>query len=52
MSGNVTMLIWLGKQHLGQKDISRVELTEIPDEVFEREVKRRAELELEKQKEQ
>lgn len=25
MSGNVSMLIWLGKQHLGQKEQSKVE---------------------------
>lgn len=42
--GNPAMLIWLGKQLLGQKDVSRIELTEIPDEVFTREAERRLKL--------
>lgn len=41
MSGNVTMLIWLGKIILDQKDTSRIELMNIPDHVFDREVERR-----------
>jgi hypothetical protein len=34
MSGNVSMLIWLGKQHLGQKDKVEQEVKEV-DLVFE-----------------
>lgn len=41
MGGNVTMMIWLGKQLLDQKDISRIELSQVPDEVFQREAERR-----------
>lgn len=40
---NVTMLIWLGKQLLGQQDV-RINLTEIPDEVFQQEAERRLKL--------
>ena len=29
--GNVTMLIWLGKQYLGQKDIQDVDIREMPE---------------------
>lgn len=39
--GNVTMLIWLGKQLLNQKDISRIELDRIPNEVLTLEIERR-----------
>jgi predicted transcriptional regulator len=39
--GNTTMLIWLGKQLLGQKDVSRIELSDVPDELFKAEVQRR-----------
>lgn len=42
--GNPAMLIWLGKQLLGQKDISRIELTEIPDSAFQQEAERRLKL--------
>ncbi len=42
--GNPAMLIWLGKQLLGQKDVSRVELQEIPDELFRIEAERRLKL--------
>lgn len=42
--GNVVMLIWLGKQLLDQKDVSRLELTEIPDETFAQEAERRIKL--------
>lgn len=42
--GNSAMLIWLGKQLLGQKDISRIELTEIPDHLFSQEAERRLKL--------
>jgi hypothetical protein len=41
--GNVTMQIWLGKQLLGQQDV-RINLTEIPDEVFQQEAERRLKL--------
>ena len=41
LGGNVGMLIWLGKQLLGQKDVSRVELHEIPDDMFQKEAERR-----------
>src|SRR3990167_1339601 len=34
--GNPAMLIWLGKQLLAQKDTSRIELVDVPDEVFSR----------------
>lgn len=44
MSGNVTMLIWLGKIMLDQKDTSRIELVNIPDDVFAREAERRLSL--------
>lgn len=44
MSGNVTMLIWLGKIMMGQTDTSRIELVNIPDEVFQREAERRLKL--------
>ena len=43
-NGNITMLIWLGKQLLGQKDVTRIELGDIPDEVFSLEVQRRLKL--------
>ncbi len=41
---NSTMLIWLGKQILGQKDISRLEVEHIPDEAFAQEAERRLKL--------
>ena len=42
--GNPAMLIWLGKQLLGQKDVSRIEVEAIPDEVFAKEAERRLKL--------
>jgi len=39
--GNVVMMIWLGKQLLGQIDRTQVDITKIPDEVFLEEAKRR-----------
>lgn len=42
--GNVAMMIWMGKQLLGQKDISRIELSEISDEAFQQEAERRLKL--------
>ena len=39
--GNPTMLIWLGKQMLGQQDKTEIQLTKIPDEVFLEEAQRR-----------
>lgn len=38
---NVVMAIWLGKQHLGQRDKSDVSITTISDEELEAEVRRR-----------
>lgn len=42
--GNPALLIWLGKQLLGQKDISRIELADVNDEVFQQEAERRLKL--------
>lgn len=39
--GNVSMLIWLGKQMLGQQDRSLIELSKIEDDVFIAEAQRR-----------
>src|ERR1700722_3452119 len=39
--GNVVMMIWLGKQLLGQIDRSQIDISKIPDEVFIEEAKRR-----------
>lgn len=44
MSGNVTMLIWLGKIMLDQKDTSRIEVTQLPDVVLANEIERRLKL--------
>ncbi len=44
MSGNVTMLIWLGKIMLDQKDTSRIEIQQLPDIVLANEVERRLKL--------
>lgn len=44
IGGNVVMLIWLGKQILEQKDVSRIELNQIPDDVFQKEAQRRLNL--------
>ena len=35
LSGDRTMLIWLGKQHLGQRDRQDLEVTLTPDQVSE-----------------
>lgn len=35
LDGNPTMLIWLGKQHLGQKDGQVIETRELPQMVVE-----------------
>lgn len=40
-AGNPTMLIWLGKQLLDQKDVSRIELDKVPQDMLVAEVKRR-----------
>jgi hypothetical protein len=40
-AGNVVMLIWLGKQMLGQQDRTIVELSKIPDSEFLQEAERR-----------
>lgn len=42
--GNSALLIWLGKQLLDQKEISRIELIDVPEEVFEQEAIRRLKL--------
>ncbi len=42
--GNVVMMIWLGKQLLGQIDRTQVDITKVPDEVFLEEAKRRYEI--------
>jgi hypothetical protein len=34
MNGNVTMLIWLGKQYLGQKDTQETIISEMPEIKF------------------
>jgi len=39
--GNVTMLIWLGKQMLGQQDSTRIDLARLPDEIIAEEAKKR-----------
>lgn len=39
--GNVVMMIWLGKQMLGQQERSVLELTKIPDEDLIAETQRR-----------
>lgn len=40
-AGNVVMLIWLGKQMLGQQDVSRIDLGKLPDELLAEEARRR-----------
>lgn len=44
MKGNVTMLIWLGKNLLNQCDRAEVTLERIPDKIFVEEAQRRLEL--------
>lgn len=39
--GNVAMLIWLGKQMLGQQDKTELVLSKVPDEVLAEEAQRR-----------
>lgn len=39
--GNVTMLIWLGRQYLEQVDRTEISLGNVPDKVFIEEAKRR-----------
>lgn len=41
--GNATMLIWLGKQLLGQQEV-KADLSQIPDEIFQQEAERRLKL--------
>lgn len=43
MKGNITMLIWLGKQLLGQHDRTQLVLEKIPDEMLVQEAQRRLE---------
>lgn len=42
--GNLGMLIWLGKQDLGQVDVARIDIKAIPEELFEQEARRRLDL--------
>jgi hypothetical protein len=35
MSGNVGLLIWLGKQYLGQSDVEKTELKRLDDKILE-----------------
>lgn len=39
--GQIAMLIWLGKQMLGQQDRTILELAKVPDDVFLEEAQRR-----------
>lgn len=41
LKGNITMMIWLGKQLLDQCERQQVVLSKIPDDVFLEEAKRR-----------
>lgn len=41
MNGNVVMMIWLGKQLLGQVDRAQIDITKIDNEVFIEEARRR-----------
>lgn len=41
MAGNVPMLIWLSKQHLGFTDKAPFDLSKVPDEVLAPELRRR-----------
>lgn len=49
MDGNVSMLIWLGKQLLKQSDKIQWDITSIPEERFSEEVQRRLDAETESQ---
>jgi hypothetical protein len=41
--GNIAMMIWLGKQLLGQVERTQIDIAKIPEEVFLEEAKRRLE---------
>jgi hypothetical protein len=41
--GNPAILIWLGKQHLDQKDVRHLSIEDLSDEEFAREAVRRRE---------
>lgn len=41
IGGNVGMLIWLGKQRLGQVERTELRLERIPDEILREEINRR-----------
>lgn len=41
MKGDKTMLIWLGKQHLGQNERTHIEISKVPDNVLIEEAERR-----------
>ena len=40
-NGNVVMMIWLGKQMLGQIDRAQLDVHKIPDDIFIQEAQRR-----------
>lgn len=39
--GNIVMMIWLGKQMLGQIDRAQLDVAKIPDDIFIEEAKKR-----------
>lgn len=41
LKGNVVMMIWLGKQYLGQVEKTQIELSKVPDDIFIAEAQRR-----------
>ena len=40
LKGNVVMMIWLGKQYLGQVEKTQIELSKVPDDIFIAEAQR------------
>ncbi len=42
-NGNIAMMIWLGKQMLGQMERAQIDITKIDDEAFMLEARRRLE---------
>lgn len=41
LAGNVPLLIWVGKQILGQREVSKLTLEQIPDDVLAQDAERR-----------
>lgn len=41
LKGDKTMLIWLGKQYLGQVERSQIDISKVPDDIFIAEAERR-----------